>query len=69
MEAILEMNSVFGSSSEHNRANSFRLISNSEEQKCEDAALEMKAALDDMKRRSSISYMRLEEGNDTLDTA
>jgi hypothetical protein len=69
VEAILAMKSGFGSNSEHDRAKSFRLISNSEEQRCADAHLEMKAVFEDMKRRSSISCMQLEEGDDTLDAA
>jgi hypothetical protein len=69
VEAILAMQSGSGPGSEHDRAKSFRLISNSEEQRCADAEPEMKATLDDTKHRSSISCMRFEEGDDTLDAA
>jgi hypothetical protein len=45
------------------------LISNSEEHKNTDAEPEIKALLDDMKRRSSVRSVRLEEVDDTLDAA
>lgn len=68
VEAILEMKSGSGSGSECNGSRGFRLI-NSDEHKRMDAEPEMKAEIDDMKRRSSILHVRLEEGDDTLDAA
>jgi hypothetical protein len=70
VEAILEMKSGSGSGSEFNdRERGFRLISNSDEHKRMDAEPEMKAVIDDMKRRSSILHVPLEGDDDTLDAA
>jgi hypothetical protein len=69
VEAILAMQSGSGSGGERNGASGFRLISNSEEHKNTDAEPEIKALLDDMKRRSSVRSVRLEEVDDTLDAA
>jgi hypothetical protein len=69
VEAILAMKSGSGSSGEHDEAGSFRLISNSDEQRRAEDDPEMKALRDDMKRRYSVMRVRLEGDDDTLDAA
>lgn len=68
VEAILGMNSVSGSSSERDGISSLRLMSSTENQIPTNDS-EMKAVFDDIKPRSGIVHMRLEEGDDTLDAA
>jgi hypothetical protein len=70
VEAVLAIKSDSGSGGECDGTRGFRLIRISEEQRCgNNDAQEIKAIVDDMKRRYILMHMQPEEGDDTLDAA
>ena len=69
VEAILSMRSELESPDERVRASGLRVVSNAEEHEPLTAGSEMKAVLDDMKRRYQVMHVQLEDGDDTLDAA
>jgi hypothetical protein len=69
VEAILSMRSELESSDERIRASGLRIVSTAEEYQPLTADPEMKAILDDMKRRSQAIHERLESNSDTPDAA
>jgi hypothetical protein len=69
VEAVLTMKTGSAASGERDGGSSFRLINNTEEHRRADAEPEMKAVLDDMKRRYSVMRARLEDDDDTLHAA
>ena len=68
VEAILSAQSDSGSHDERVRKSGLRVISSAEERKPLETDPEMKAILDDMKRRYSVMHTRL-KGDDTPDAA
>ena len=68
VEAILAMKCDSGSSREQDKASGLRLISSPEKQEPANDP-EMKAVFDEVKQRSGIGHMCLEDGDDTLDAA
>ncbi len=64
VEAVLGMKSDSCSSGELNDAGGLRLISSAEERSLPSIDPEMKAMLDDMKRRNSVMHVRLKGGDD-----
>lgn len=69
VEAILSIRSELESPVERIRASRLRVVSNAEEQKPLHVDSEMKAILDDMKRRYRVMHARLESESDTPDAA
>jgi hypothetical protein len=69
VEAILSMRSELESPVERIRASRLRVVSNAEEQKPLHVDPEMKAILEDMKRRYRVMHARLESESDTPDAA
>lgn len=69
VEAILSMRSELESPVERIRASRLRVVSNAEEQKPLHVDSEMKAILEDMKRRYRVMHARLESESDTPDAA
>ena len=69
VEAILSIQSELESTVERIRASGLRVVSNAEEQKPLHVDSEMKAILDDMKRRCRVMRERLESKSDTPDAA
>jgi hypothetical protein len=69
VQAILSMQSDPESPDERIRASGLRVVSNAEERKPLDVDPEMKAILDDMKRRYRVMHERLENESDTPDAA
>ena len=69
VEAILSMRSERESPVERIRASGLRVVSNAEEQKPLHVDSEMKALLEDMKRRYRVMHARLESESDTPDAA
>jgi hypothetical protein len=69
VEAILSMQSKPESPDERIRASGLRVVSNAEEPQPLNVDSEMKAILDDMKRRYRVMHERLESESDTPDAA
>jgi hypothetical protein len=69
VEAVLAMQHGVGSGGERNGASSLRLIISSEEHGRADGDPELKAVIEDMKRRSGILRVRHDGDDDTLDAA
>jgi hypothetical protein len=69
VEAILSIRSERESPVERIRASRLRVVSNAEEQRLLHVDSEMKAILDDMKRRYQVMHARLESESDTPDAA
>lgn len=69
VEAILEMKCNTESHKEGVRKNGLRVLSNTEERKSPDIDPEMKAVLDDLKRRYSVMRERIKDVDDTPDAA
>lgn len=69
VEAILELKSELGSHNERVRKNGLRVIANAEVRKSPEVDPEMKAILDDMKRRYSVMRERIKDVDDTPDAA
>jgi hypothetical protein len=69
VEKILSMQTELESQDERIRKSGLRVISNTEERKTSEVDPEMKAILDDMKRRYSVMRARLEDVDDTPDAA
>jgi hypothetical protein len=69
VEAILSMRSERESPVERIRASSLRVVSNAEAHEPITADPEMKAILEDMKRRYRVMHARLENESDTPDAA
>jgi hypothetical protein len=68
VEAILSAQSDSGSNNARISKSGLRVVSSAEERKPLEADSEMKAILDDMKRRYSVMHTRL-KGDDTPDAA
>jgi hypothetical protein len=69
VEAILSMQSNLESPAERARARGLRVVNNAEEQQPLNVDPEMKAILDDMRRRYRVMHERLESESDTPDAA
>jgi hypothetical protein len=69
VEAILSIRREPESPDERIRASGLRVVSNAEEHQTLNADPEMKAILDDMKRRYRVMHARLENESDTPDAA
>jgi hypothetical protein len=69
VEAILSMRSELESPDEQTRASGLRVVSNAEEPQLLIADPEVKAILDDMRRRYRVMHARLENESDTPDAA
>jgi hypothetical protein len=69
VEAILSIQSELESPDKRIRANGLRVISNAEEHKPLTADPEMKAILDDMRRRYLAMHARMENESETPDAA
>jgi hypothetical protein len=69
VERILSMPSELESPDERIRASGLRVVSNAEEPKPLDVDPEMKAMLEDMKRRNRLIHERVEGESDTPDAA
>jgi hypothetical protein len=69
VEAILSIRSELKSPDERIRASGLRVVSNAEEHKPLTADPEMKAILEDMKRRYRVMHEQLESESDTPDAA
>jgi hypothetical protein len=69
VEAILSMQSNLESPDERSRASGLRVVSNAEGHEPLNVDPEMKAILDDMKRRYRVMHARLENESDTPDAA
>jgi hypothetical protein len=69
VEAILSMRSDLESPDERIRAGGLRVVSNAEEYEPLNCDPEMKAILEDMKRRYRVMHARLENESDTPDAA
>jgi hypothetical protein len=65
VEAVLAMQRVTGCGGERNGAGSLRLISNSKERGRADGDPELKAVIEEMKRRSGTLGVRLDGDDDT----
>jgi hypothetical protein len=69
VETILSMRRELESPDERIRASGLRVVSNVEEHRPLNGDLEMKAILEDMKRRYLVMHARLENESDTPDAA
>jgi hypothetical protein len=69
VEAILSIRSELESSGERIRASGLRVVSNAEEHEPLNFNPEMKAILDDMKRRNLVMHTRMKNESDTPDAA
>ena len=69
VEAILSIRRASESPDERIKASGLRVVSNSEEHELLTSDPEMKAILDDMKRRYLVMHARLENESDTPDAA
>jgi hypothetical protein len=69
VETILSMRSELESSGERIRASGLRVVSNAEENQPPNVDTEMKAILEDMKRRYRVMHARMENESDTPDAA
>ena len=69
VDAILTMKSSLGPGGERDGSGRLRLISNAPECKPAEADPEMKAILDDMKRRYRVMHERMESTDNTPDAA
>jgi hypothetical protein len=69
VEAILAKGSESNSVDDRIKASGLRVISNAEERKPLDADPELKAILDDMRRRYNVQRARLNDVDDTPDAA
>jgi hypothetical protein len=69
VEAVLSMRSELESPNERIRASGLRVVSNAEEHQPLHVDSEMKAILDDMKRRYRVMHERPDRDSDTPDAA